>query len=201
VLKTRFSRGPGRESPGGKKKNRWVGQGSSASWDRSSAGGTFPPSSGRCELPDLGLYLVGQNLGGLDPVERDGILALPWVKWEMELPEEELALFYSSLDVFAYLSEYEGFGFPPLEALACGTPAVVLERTSLAEVFRGLAVMVESAEEDEIARGLRSALTDERATSALVRKFAAERERFSWSRAAAELAGLLAGLKSEGRAP
>jgi glycosyltransferase involved in cell wall biosynthesis len=155
----------------------------------------------RRETPDLGLYLVGQNLGGLDPAERNGILALPWVKWETELPEEELALFYSSLDVFAYLSEYEGFGFPPLEALACGTPAVVLERTSLAEVFRGLAVMVESAEEDEIARGLRAALTDERATSALVRKFATEREEFSWSRAAAGLAALLAGLKLEGRAP
>jgi glycosyltransferase involved in cell wall biosynthesis len=153
----------------------------------------------RRKMPDLGLYIVGRNLGGLGPAERDRILALPWVRWEAELPEEELALFYSSLDVFAYLSEYEGFGFPPLEALACGTPAVVLDRTSLAEIFRGLAVTVDSVEEDEVARGLRAALTDRAATAALLRKFAAEREKFSWSRAAAELAALLSGLEPGGR--
>jgi len=153
----------------------------------------------RREMPDLGVHVVGENLGGLDRAELDEIRALPWVRWDTALREEDLALFYSSLDVFAYLSEYEGFGFPPLEALACGTPAVVLNRTSLGEVFGGLAVMVESVEEEAIVRGLRSALTDESSGIPPVRNFAAARERFSWPRAAAELAGLLSGLKSGAR--
>lgn len=150
----------------------------------------------RQEMPDLGLFLVGENLGGMDPAERERTRALPWVRWETDLPEDDLPLFYSSLDVFAYLSEYEGFGFPPLEALACGTPAAVLDRTSLAEVCRGLAVMVGTSEEDDIERGLRSALTDESTRTSLIRNFERERDRFSWSRTAAQVAGVLSELKS-----
>ncbi|OGD19471.1 MAG: hypothetical protein A2W03_00960 [Candidatus Aminicenantes bacterium RBG_16_63_16] len=153
----------------------------------------------RQEMPDLGVHIVGENLGGLDRAEQNEIRALPWVRWDAALREEDLALFYSSLDVFAYLSEYEGFGFPPLEALACGTPAVVLGRSSLGELFRGLAVTVESAEVEDVARGLRSALTDDSSRAALVRNFAAARDAFSWSRAAGELAGLLSGLNAGAR--
>jgi glycosyltransferase involved in cell wall biosynthesis len=153
----------------------------------------------RRELPDLAVHIVGENLGGLDRSESDEIRALPWVRWDAALREEDLALFYSSLDAFAYLSEYEGFGFPPLEAMACGTPTVVLDRTSLAEVFRGLAVMVDSVEEDGVASGLRSALTDASSRDALVRNLHAARERFSWPRAAAELARLLSALKTGAR--
>lgn len=153
----------------------------------------------RREMPELGVHIVGANLGGLSGAESEEIRALPWVRWDTELPEAELALFYSSLDVFAYLSEYEGFGFPPLEALACGTPAIVFDRTSLAEVFRGLAVMVESVEEEAVAAGLRSALKDPTLTAALVRNFEAAREKFSWTRAAAELAEVLSGLEKEAR--
>lgn len=153
----------------------------------------------RREMTDLGVHIVGENLGGLDRAESKAIRGLPWVRWESGLPEKDLPLFYSSLDVFAYLSEYEGFGFPPLEALACGTPAVVLDRTSLAEVFRGLAVMVDSVEEESVAGGLRSVLEEASVRASLLRNFAAAREKFSWTRAAAELAGVLSRLKAEAR--
>ncbi len=149
----------------------------------------------RRDLPDLGVHIVGENLGGLTRAETDKLRSLPWVRWDAALREEDLALFYSSLDVFAYLSEYEGFGFPPLEALACGTPAVVLGRTSLAEIFSGFAVMVESVEEEAVARALRTALTEASSGPAAVRAFAASRPRFSWPAAAAELARLLSALK------
>jgi glycosyltransferase involved in cell wall biosynthesis len=155
----------------------------------------------RREMPDLGLFLVGENLGGLDRAERRNVEALPWVKWEADLPEDELPFFYSSLDVLAYLSEYEGFGFPPLEALACGTPAVVLDRTSLAEVCRGLAVMVETAAVDDIVMGLRVALDGRAAAVELVRNFEREKEKFSWARAAAEVSGLLTELEAGERTP
>jgi glycosyltransferase involved in cell wall biosynthesis len=150
----------------------------------------------RHDLPELALHIVGENLGGLGRVESREIQALPWVRWDAAICEEDLVLFYSSLDVFAYLSEYEGFGFPPLEALACGTPAVVLGRTSLAEIFQGLAVMVESVEEEGVAGGLRSVLADPGSGAALSRDFEAARGRFSWQRAAADLAGLLSALEN-----
>ncbi len=150
----------------------------------------------RGEMSDLVVHIVGENLGGLDRAELDEIRALPWVRWDTALREEDLALFYSSLDVFAYLSEYEGFGFPPLEALACGTPAVVFNRTSLGEVFGGLAVMVDSIEEESIAQGLRSALLGGSSGPPGTRDFPALREKFSWPKAAAELAALLSGLRT-----
>ncbi len=153
----------------------------------------------RREMSDLVVHLVGENLGGLDRAELDEIRALPWVRWDTALREEDLALFYSSLDVFAYLSEYEGFGFPPLEALACGTPAVVFNRTSLGEVFGGLALMVDSIEEESITQGLRSALIGGSSTPPGVRDLPALRAKFSWPKAAAELAALLSGLRTGAR--
>ena len=153
----------------------------------------------RKEMPDLAVHLVGENLGGLNGSERDELLALPWVRWDASLREEDLALFYSSLDIFAYLSEYEGFGLPPLEALACGTPAVVLDRASLGEIFRGWAVTVDSADDDAIVRGLRSALAVGSSGGGPAPDPGAVRARFSWAKAAAELTALLSGLKARGR--
>ena len=150
----------------------------------------------RAESPVLAVHLVGENLGGLSRTECDEVRSLPWVRWDTTLGEADLPVYYSALDAFAYLSEYEGFGFPPLEALACGTPAVVLGRASLAEVFRDVAITVESVDEDSVARGLRSALADGSTGTGRRPDPAALRERFSWPKAAAELAGLLSALKS-----
>jgi glycosyltransferase involved in cell wall biosynthesis len=155
----------------------------------------------RSEFPDLVLYIVGRNLGGLTSAEADGIQAADWIKWDSELAEGELPLFYSSLDAFAYLSEYEGFGLPPLEALACGTPAVVLNLTSLGEVLDGLALMAESVDEEEIARVLGQALTDESVRTKLLANFESRRQLFSWNRAAREVATVLDRVVSGGGRP
>jgi glycosyltransferase involved in cell wall biosynthesis len=145
----------------------------------------------REEIPGVRLYLVGRNCGALSPREAADLAGVAWIRWEDALPEEELPLYYSSLDVFAYLSEYEGFGFPPLEALACGTPAVVMNRTALGEIFNGLAVMVESPEKEEVRAALRTALLDEGTRARLGSEFARRKSEFSWSRAAAAVAALL----------
>ena len=150
----------------------------------------------RAELPDLAVHLVGENLGGLNRTECDEVRSLSWVRWDTTLAEADLPVYYSALDAFAYLSEYEGFGFPPLEALACGTPAVVLGRASLAEIFRDVAVTVETVAEDAVARGLRTALAGGSTRTGGRPDPAALRERFSWPKASAELAGLLSALKS-----
>jgi glycosyltransferase involved in cell wall biosynthesis len=142
----------------------------------------------RAEFPETMLYLVGKDFGVL---RRGGSAAPPlpdWVFWEESLPEEELPLYYSSLDALAYLSEYEGFGFPPLEALACGTPSVLLDGSSLGEVFSGLALLVGAPEPEAVAAALRTAMTDEAKRERLMDEFRRQRSRFSWEEAAQELA-------------
>jgi glycosyltransferase involved in cell wall biosynthesis len=150
----------------------------------------------RREFPEAVLYLVGEDFGGLGE-EKEPLKAKEWVRWERSLPEAELTAFYSSLDVFAYLSEYEGFGFPPLEALACGVPPVLLNRSSLAEVFKGLAVMAGESEETEVAGALRTALVDIGKRAAILADFERRRAEFSWDAAGRELARLIEGMRGE----
>lgn len=149
----------------------------------------------RGEFPEITLYIVGKDLSGFRPGEMARILSQEWVRWEEMLPEEELPLFYSSLDAFAYLSEYEGFGFPPLEALACGTPVVLMRGSSLEEVFGDVAIMVGNPEERKVMEALRTALMDEKRRVQLLNRFEQKRAQFSWQRTARELSFLLQNLK------
>ncbi len=148
----------------------------------------------RGEIPGLVLHLVGRDFGVLSP--KDGLApAMPdWVLWDASIPETELTLYYSSVDAFAFLSEYEGFGFPPLEALACGTPSVLLGGSSLGEVFSGLALIVDTPEPEAIAAALRTALTDEAKRVEFRKAFERRKEQFSWERAVRELAASILNL-------
>jgi glycosyltransferase involved in cell wall biosynthesis len=150
----------------------------------------------RGEFPGAVLYLLGEDFGVLGQGDSSLFRGREWIRWEKSLPEEELPVFYSSLDALAYLSEYEGFGLPPLEALACGTPPVLLERSSLAEIFSGLAIMVKRPEETEISAALRTALTDEKTRSGILSEFEKRRPQFSWAKSARELARLIGETKA-----
>jgi len=150
----------------------------------------------RQEFSETMLYVVGKDLTGLKPGEMATILGREWIRWEETLPEEDLPLFYSSLDAFAYLSEYEGFGFPPLESLGCGTPVVLMAGSSLEEVFGDMAVLVRSRDEKEVRDALRSVLMDEHIRLRLLNRFEQRRSQFSWQGTARELAFLLRALKS-----
>jgi glycosyltransferase involved in cell wall biosynthesis len=151
----------------------------------------------RQEFSEAVLYLVGEDFGVLSGGGGSPLAGREWVRWEKSIPEEDLPVFYSSLDAFAYLSEYEGFGFPPLEALACGVLPVLLERSSLAEVFAGLAIMVKTPDEKEVAVALRTALTEDRTRARLMAEFERRRPRFSWEAAAGELARLINEMRAE----
>ncbi len=149
----------------------------------------------RGEFSNLALHLVGRDFGVLS---RGGAPALDlpdWVLWDTEIPEEELPLYYSSLDAFAFLSEYEGFGFPPLEALACGTPPVLLAGSSLSEVFSGLSLTVDAPDPERIAIALRKALFDETERRSILQEFERRRDRFSWKRAVDDLAASIRALR------
>lgn len=98
--------------------------------------------------------------------------------------DEELVRLYGSAVCFAFPSLYEGFGFPPLEAMACGTPVVCSDRTSLPEIVGDAALLVDPTDADLLADAIaRLALSP--AAAAELRDRGRERARsFNWNRCA-----------------
>jgi glycosyltransferase involved in cell wall biosynthesis len=143
----------------------------------------------RRRWPGLVLDVVGDNrthprLDLRALVERRGLAGA--VALHGFVGEAELALRYAAADVAVFLSEYEGFGLPALEALARGVPVVAARRPALDELFGEAALLVEPSDPGAVAAAVErllgdAGLRDERARAG--RELAA---RFSWTRAAAE---------------
>jgi glycosyltransferase involved in cell wall biosynthesis len=103
------------------------------------------------------------------------------------VPFETLRCFYESAAAFVFPSRYEGFGLPPLEAMACGTPVVTANVSSLPEVVGDAAVMVNPANVFDIARGIRDILLDEALRTEMIRRGLEQAVRFNWERTAREM--------------
>lgn len=102
------------------------------------------------------------------------------------IPSEDLPGLFSLATVFAFPSLYEGFGLPPLEAMACDTPVLTSNRSSLAEICGDAAYLVDPQDEGAIAAGLGDLLRDEELRRSLRRKGLKRVADFSWQRAARE---------------
>ncbi|MBN2400191.1 MAG: glycosyltransferase family 4 protein [Candidatus Aminicenantes bacterium] len=133
---------------------------------------------------ELTLFIVGRNFIGSDMADwlrQEGIV---WLEW---LPEDQLNLFYSALDLFIYISDYEGFGFPPLEALACGTASLLLPTSSLQEMYQDLAVFVSDPEPVRVAEAIASFLDNQSTAMERINKnWQKRKEYFSWPRVATD---------------
>ena len=103
-----------------------------------------------------------------------------YVRFLGYLPEETLAVMYRLAGVFVFPSLYEGFGLPPLEAMASGTPVVTSNVSSLPEVAGDAAVLVDPYDPQAIADGIYQVLTDEQLRRDLRRKGVARAGMFSW---------------------
>jgi glycosyltransferase involved in cell wall biosynthesis len=103
-----------------------------------------------------------------------------YVRFLGYLPEETLAVLYRLAGVFVFPSLYEGFGLPPLEAMASGTPVVTSNVSSLPEVAGDAALLVDPYDPESIADGIARVLTDERVRRELRRKGVARAKQFSW---------------------
>jgi glycosyltransferase involved in cell wall biosynthesis len=98
------------------------------------------------------------------------------------VPDKTLAALYRLASVFAFPSLYEGFGLPPLEAMACGTPVVTSRLSSLPEVVGDAAVFVDPWSIEDIAEGLERALTDQALVADLRARGLERVKAFSWER-------------------
>ncbi len=102
------------------------------------------------------------------------------------VPEADKAALYSAAAVFAFLSEYEGFGLPPLEAMACGTPVLASDRSSIPEIVGQAGVLVNPFDEGAVAAALGRLLADAGRREELRGRGLARANEFSWERTARE---------------
>ena len=77
------------------------------------------------------------------------------------VPDDELPLFYNAAEVFIYPSSYEGFGLPPLEAMSCATPVITSNLTSIPEVTKDCAILINPFDKDELASSILTLLNSE----------------------------------------
>ncbi len=103
------------------------------------------------------------------------------------VPDDRLPSLYSGADVFAFPSHYEGFGLPPLEALACGTPVLAARNSSLPEVLGNAALWVSDADTTSIAEGLYKLITDENLRTTLLKNSQDQLRKFTWENGAKAL--------------
>ena len=100
--------------------------------------------------------------------------------------DEDLPALYAGARLFTFLSLYEGFGLPPLEAMACGTPVLCSDTSALPEVVGDAALTVSPTSVDAIREGLRHLLTAADLRADLRERGLHRAAAFSWERAAAE---------------
>lgn len=102
------------------------------------------------------------------------------------VPDEDLGKLYGLATLFVYPSLYEGFGLPPLEAMACGCPVVVSNVASLPEVCGDAAYYVDPYNVESIAEGMQKVLTDDTLRQSLIQKGIERAKLFSWEKSAKE---------------
>lgn len=102
------------------------------------------------------------------------------------VPHEALPALYAGCAGFLFPSVYEGFGLPPLEAMACGAPVVVSAKASLPEVVGDGALIVSGDDPDELAGALRRLVEDPAAPGELTTRGLARASEFSWDRTGSE---------------
>lgn len=99
---------------------------------------------------------------------------------------EELIGFYNGADVFVLPSFYEGFGLPPLEAMACGCPVVTSNNSSLPETVGDAGIMVDAHNIDSLAGAIHSLLSNESLRQRMIKKGLERVRLFSWEKTARE---------------
>ncbi len=102
------------------------------------------------------------------------------------IPEIDLPLLYSSASVFVFPSIYEGFGFPPLEAMACGTPVISSNTSSLPEIVGSAGILINPEDENKLAEAIESVLEDNVKRDEMAAKGLEQAKLFSWEKCAKE---------------
>jgi glycosyltransferase involved in cell wall biosynthesis len=142
---------------------------------------------GFCRLtarrPDARLEIVGDNRT-TPPMDLEGLIgahqARAFIRVRSYVSDAELGALYGQASAFVFLSDYEGFGLTPLEAMAAGVPVAVLDTAVAREIYGPAAIYVERPEPALVADALDRLLTAGAARDRLVEAGLAQVERYSW---------------------
>jgi glycosyltransferase involved in cell wall biosynthesis len=109
----------------------------------------------------------------------------------------DLPALYNLADLFVFPSLYEGFGLPPLEAMACGTPVITSNASSLPEVVGEAGLMVEATDVKALAEAMKRVLEDDVLREGMIAKGLEQARQFTWQKAAAKLLNLYEAMSSD----
>lgn len=138
-------------------------------------------------LPD-DRKLILVCVGGHEVIEQSLIDVAPGLDVRrLKLDDDELKSAYAGAHALLYPSKYEGFGMPPLESMACGTPAIVCKNSSLPEVVGGAAIFVDENDPSETVEALLK-LYDKDYRTDLVEKGHAQAAKFTFEHTARKMA-------------
>ena len=138
---------------------------------------------------DLVLVLVGTpgwNVGGIvrviqqEPALHQRVILTGFVA------DADLAALYSGAVAFVYMSHYEGFGLPPLEAMQCGTPVIVSDNSSLPEVVGDAGILLDSRDGDGLALAMNEVAVNADLRAEMARRAIRRAALFSWKRCVRE---------------
>lgn len=151
---------------------------------------TVLKSFSRCrkKIPSLHLVIAGKKSWKYDEIFalvkslelENSVRFLEYVSYE------ELPLLYNAADVFVFPSLYEGFGLPPLEAMKCGTPVIVSNRSSLPEIVGPEGEMVEPNDDEELSQKILKLITNDGLRDEQVSYNLERAKKFTWMRCAKE---------------
>jgi glycosyltransferase involved in cell wall biosynthesis len=132
--------------------------------------------------PELGLVIAGRrgwrSAGFFERLRALGLAAE--VRLLGPVPDADLPALYSAAAVFAYPSLYEGFGLPPLEALACGTPVIASNTSSLPEVVGDAGLLVAPHDVARLAACIKTVLADTALRAEMRARGLMQARRFTW---------------------
>lgn len=135
----------------------------------------------------LRLVIVGQKDHGWEQLYRELAMSKEssWIHVLSSVSDADLVRLYCGADLFAYPSLAEGFGIPPLEAMAAGVPVVSSKRTAMGEVVGDAALELEPEDVDQMADAIETALGDSELRQRLCNLGAERVRQFTWEKAAA----------------
>ncbi|MCX6762282.1 MAG: glycosyltransferase family 1 protein [Candidatus Moranbacteria bacterium] len=113
-------------------------------------------------------------------VEKENLKTCGYIK------REDRPYIYNLASLFIYPSFFEGFGLPILEAMACGTPVITSNNSSIPEVAGNAAIFVDPNRPSEVAEAMRTILTDEKLYAKMKERGLAQSQKFSWKKCALE---------------
>jgi len=144
------------------------------------------------DFRDLKLVKVGKAGGREVDFRKETLLALEALNLRDEViftehvSNEKLAAYYSNAECFVSLSLYEGFGFPPLEAMSCGCPVISSNVSSLPEVVGEAAIQVNPHDIDELVQAIQEVLTNKDLRKKMIQEGFKQIHKFSWEYTAQE---------------